>query len=210
MKDHLSGTVLDIGSGIGDITSFYSQCNVKKIIHSDYSDEMIPVLKKRFSNTAKHEVVQLDISSDDFKNSIAPGSINTITCSNVLEHIKDHIQALKNMHTLLDTGGKLVLLVPSLPQIYGTLDSLVGHYRRYTKPSAREALEQAGFKIESQHYMNIFGTITWYIAGRVLKQQSFNKETCSRLDKIVPILEGMESIIKPPFGQSLITVCQKS
>ena len=46
-KDQLAGCVLDIGSGIGDIVKYYTQnSNVKKVIATDCSDDMVLRLKK--------------------------------------------------------------------------------------------------------------------------------------------------------------------
>jgi len=207
LKDYLRGDVLDIGSGLGDIIQFYDTPSVNKIIAADYADEMIDHLGGRFACNKKYQPLKLDIAADHLEVYLPHFSFDTISCINTLEHITDDIKALKNMHKLLKRGGRLVLLVPAFPQIYGTFDSLVGHFRRYTKKTLREAINQTPFKITGQYYTNFFGVFTWFLAGRVLKQKSFNSKTCQKLDKIVPILKALESGIKPPIGQSVVTVC---
>ena len=52
--------------------------------------------------------------------------------SNVLEHIPDDAAAVRRFRQVLPPGGKLVVLVPALPQLFGSIDEAVGHYRRYT------------------------------------------------------------------------------
>jgi len=63
-KPYLSGVVFDIGSGRGDMAELYDIPNVKKIILSDYSAEMVEFLKKRFTGREpRYEVLPLaDIS----------------------------------------------------------------------------------------------------------------------------------------------------
>jgi len=206
-KEHLSGCVLDIGSGIGDIAKHYvQQQGVDKVILADYSEDMVVRLREKFGRSEKFAVLKMDIVADDCFALVPPQSVDVITCSNVLEHIEDHGAVLTKMRKLLKPGGKLLILVPALPAIYGTLDRLVGHCRRYTKKSLRNALETSGFTVERQFYMNMFGVVTWFMAGRVLRHQKFDQDACRALDRLVPALRFLESGYKPLWGQSLIAV----
>jgi hypothetical protein len=128
----------------------------------------------------------------------------------VLEHIEDDVQALKNAGQMLKKDGALVIMIPALPAIYGTLDSLVGHYRRYTKRSFETAAVAAGFAVKEQFFMNMPGIVTWFIAGRILRCNKFDPKPCRALDNIVPLIQRLEKCVKPPIGQSLISVCARS
>ena len=48
--------------------------------------------------------------------------LDSIVCLNVLEHIEDDRTTLQNFASVLSPGGHLVLLVPALEALYGTLD----------------------------------------------------------------------------------------
>jgi len=39
------------------------------------------------------------------------------------------------------------VLVPHGQEIYGTLDKVLGHYRRYSGPELQAKMEQAGFRV---------------------------------------------------------------
>lgn len=206
IKPHLSGTVMDIGSGLGDIAKRFDGPSVQEIIFTDYDPLMIKALSERSLTLKKHSVLQLDITNPQVL-ADHPGDLaDTITCINVLEHIENDLAALKHMKHLLKKGGKVVIFVPALQGIYGTLDKLVDHHRRYTKKTLSKVFEKAGFVVKDANYMNIFGILTWFLAGRVLKQKEFHKEACHMLDKIVPALRAMESLGSPPLGQSLVMV----
>jgi ubiquinone/menaquinone biosynthesis C-methylase UbiE len=210
IKNDITGTILDIGSGLGDIAKFYcSNPTVKRVIFSDYSDSMVNEINKHFSEHPNYSALRLDISDSECFDFIPHNSIDTITCINVLEHIQDDEKAVSNMHGLLKSGGRLVILVPAFPFLYGTLDELVDHKRRYTKKSLSQLLLKHSFYIEKSFYMNIFGTITWFSAGKIFRHKRFEPNACRLLDKIVPILESMEKFITPPFGQSLVISAQK-
>ncbi|MBU4334554.1 MAG: class I SAM-dependent methyltransferase [Candidatus Omnitrophica bacterium] len=153
-KDHLKGTVLDIGSGLGDIVKHYSGNNIDKVILSDYSTEMIENLNNNFSKKDKFSTVQMDIQGDDFYDTLGADSIDTITCINVLEHLKYDLASLVNMHRLLKNDGKLILLVPAFQWLYGSLDTLVDHHRRYSKKSLSSVLSRSGFKVDKFKFIN--------------------------------------------------------
>ncbi len=209
-KEDLCGRVLDVGSGIGDIGKYYIRSNVSKVFLTDHSEEMVVRLKERFGRLRDvFEVIRMDIVDDTWEKFFPKGSMDAITCSNVLEHIEDDLAVLIKIKSMLCKGGKLLLLVPALPQIYGTLDALVGHHRRYTRKGLVRTLEKAGFVVERQHYMNIFGVVTWFVAGRMLRCRKFSSVVCRALDRFVPVLRQFERYGSPPFGQSLVMICTK-
>lgn len=209
IEPHLSGRVLDIGSGLGDIARQFAHPLVEEVIFSDRAEEMIRALETRPVPLKKYRIIPLDISSPQIHRTSLAGSVDTVTCINVLEHIEDDVVALKNMNSLLRVRGKVVVFVPALPALYGTLDTYVEHYRRYTKKSLRTVLERAGFAVKEAYYINMFGILTWFLAGRILKQKRFHRHACRILDRTVPLLRTMERFGPPPLGQSLIMVSEK-
>ncbi|MBF0531696.1 MAG: class I SAM-dependent methyltransferase [Candidatus Omnitrophica bacterium] len=211
IKKHLSGKILDIGSGLGDITQlFLDNPAVTEVTASDYTAPMISALQNKFSAMPRMKVARLDITDRSSLGKIPTGGFDTVTCLNIIEHISDDVEALRHIHSLLNPRGRLVVLTPAFPGLYGSLDALVGHYRRYTKKSLSAAAAKAGFKVAAIFYMNMFGTITWFIAGKILKQKQFNKNACRCLDQAVPLLQTLEKGAPPPFGQSVVMVCAKS
>lgn len=206
LEPYLTGVVLDIGSGLGDIASLFDRPQVKEVILSDCDENLVRELSQRSFALRKYRVTILDITQDKAISQLNVDRVDTITCVNVLEHIEDDISALRRMVNMLGHGGRAVILVPALPCIYGTLDSCHGHKRRYTRKTLKAKMQSAGFHIEAWRYMNIFGILTWFSAGRVLKQKQFSKKTCYRLDKIVPLLRRIEKGIVLPWGQSLMVV----
>ncbi len=210
IKPFLSGDILDVGSGIGNIVKYYSaDTDVKKIILSDKSTVALEQLKRKFACLPNYNIEKLDICAEVETNNQILGRVDAITCINVLEHL-DIKKALRNIHKALSDRGVLIIIVPAIPFIYGSLDKLTGHNCRYTKNTLNKNLSETGFIIKKQHYINLFGVITWFLAGRVLKLNKFNGSICKILDKIVPVLEIFEKHCPPIIGQSLLTVCCKN
>ncbi len=210
IRGHLQGVVLDIGSGLGDIAQQFKEPCIKEVIVSDYDPLMLGALGKKTFPLKKYSILPLDITDPQILTHHPGGIADTITCINVLEHIEQDVTALKHMKHFLKKGGKVVIFVPALPVIYGTLDRIVDHHRRYTKKTLGSVLQKAGFITKDGYYMNMFGILTWFLAGRILKQKELHKGAYHLLDRIVPALRALESLGNPPLGQSLIMVAKFS
>lgn len=80
-------------------------------------------------------------------------SFNFITALDVIEHIKDDLQALQDIHRLLTADGRLIINVPAFMHLWCPMDSIHGHYRRYTKHSLTTVVKKAGFKVVEVFYI---------------------------------------------------------
>jgi hypothetical protein len=79
----------------------------------------------------------------------------------VLEHIEDDETTLAQIREILRPGGKLVLLVPAMPQLYGTLDRALHHFRRYSAEEVGRKLGAAGFAVDNTRFLNRPGVFGW-------------------------------------------------
>lgn len=204
----LGSRVLDIGSGLGDFADLFTRVPGRQVILSDASEKMTEELRRRTAGRPGLSVMRLDVTEaapGDFPGPFRP---DTVTCLNVLEHLQDDLQALRNMRRWVAPGGKLILFVPALGCLYGSLDRLAGHCRRYSRKGLSECLKSAGWAVLRLEYFNFWGLLTWFLAGRVLHQRRLNPSTCNGLDKLVPALSFLEKMIEPPVGQSLIAVAK--
>ena len=209
LRSDLGQNILDVGSGLGDLPRLFGAEGDRTVIVSDADDELVARLRRRYAGCPNYRVMRLCIVDGHAPTLLPPGIIDTITCVNMLEHVRRDRKALLNMHRILAPCGKLLLIVPALPCLFGAADQAVGHYRRYTTQSLNKKLHQVGFVVEKQRYMNFFGLFTWWLGSTVLGYRMFHARTCQRLDRIVPWLERFERMWTPSVGQSLVTVCRK-
>ncbi|MDD5688001.1 MAG: class I SAM-dependent methyltransferase [Elusimicrobia bacterium] len=203
-QPYLGSCVLEVGSGIGNLTKyFFKSC--KKLIGIDISGSFLSHLKIDYPEL---ELYNYDISKNDVL-SLSNRKIDTIVCVNVLEHIADEKKALQNMYNLLQTNGHLLLFVPALNWLFGSLDKNANHCRRYDKKLLKNLLEQNGFKLEKMFYSNFIGIFGWFVNGKILKRKSFPIVQPILFDKMVPFLTKIEEYIRPPIGMSLIVIVKK-
>ena len=168
------GKVLEIGSGIGNISSQFLDSNFS-ITLSDFRPEYCSELRSKFSNRSNLlEVRQIDLVHKDFSQSYKDllNNFDTVFALNVVEHIENDSQALLNCRKFLKENGHLIILVPSYQKLYNSFDVELGHYRRYNVPQLESVFEQSNFEIIHSQYFNFMGTLGWYFNGNILKKKN--------------------------------------
>lgn len=101
----------------------------------------------------------------------------------VVEHIEQDYEFMKNIHQYLVQGGKVFITVPALPYLWSDEDVDAGHYRRYTTASMTELLEKSGFEIEYVSYFFSFLVVPLFLF-RSLPTKLGIKRAVSDLDKL--------------------------
>jgi SAM-dependent methyltransferase len=82
------------------------------------------------------------------------GSFGVITALDVVEHLDDDVAALKELRRVMRPGGVAIISVPAFPWLWTYWDDILGHRRRYTTRTLREAVEAAGLKVMKVSYSN--------------------------------------------------------
>jgi SAM-dependent methyltransferase len=141
---------------------------------------------------------------------LAPGSFDVAVMVNVLEHVEDDVALLRTLHALLRPGGTLVLFVPALSWLYGSLDRLVGHKRRYSRATLGSVVRRADFEVETLRYFDVLGVVPWFIAGRVLRQGAFDARAAGLYDRVaVPLGVVVERHLSPPLGKNVVCTSRR-
>src|SRR5262249_30499806 len=147
--------------------------------------------QRTFSESENVRVQTLDIS----RNSYPQFEIyDTIICLNVLEHIEDDVEALRNMRKLLKPGGKLLLYVPANPRLYCEIDRGVGHYRRYVMKELLDKMQRAGYRVPVSRHHNILGAVGWWINGKVLGKKAIGATDVGGFDLLMPLVKAQDRL----------------
>lgn len=193
--------VLEIGAGIGNLSAFL--VDRERVVLSDTEPYYLTRLRERFAGRGNVAVVELRLPVANPR--LEAERFDTIVCLNVLEHIEDDRASLQAMRRLLQPGGRLALLVPALPALYGTLDQALGHFRRYTRGELVAKLGDAGFRLAHWEYFNLAGIPGWWFTGRVLRRRLLPTGALKWYDALVPLFR-LETLLPVRIGQSLITI----
>lgn len=208
VSNSIGQRIIEVGAGIGNFTELFLDREL--VIAVDSYDPCIKYLEKRFKHHTNIVPMEMDISDSKFLE-LSRHKPDTIICLNVLEHVMDDVQTMSNMFKILVPGGRIVLLVPAFQFLYGSIDQLVGHYRRYGKSDLLKKVSGAGFTVNRIFYMNSLAVAGWFLTNRILRQREESLKQVLFYDKfVVPLLRRAEGIVKPPFGLSLVVVGEKS
>jgi len=204
LRRWIGRSVLEIGSGIGNLSAFL--VDRERLVLTDTREEYLSRLRQRFADRPNVSVARLYLPDDD--RAVAGQRFDTVICLNVLEHVDDDLSALHAIRRLLGPGGRLVLLVPALQALYGTIDRALGHHRRYNRDGLADLLRATGFKLAHIEYFNLAGIPGWWWAGRVLRRDTIPGGSLKLYDALVPLFR-LERFIPWRVGQSLIAIGER-
>jgi glycosyltransferase involved in cell wall biosynthesis/ubiquinone/menaquinone biosynthesis C-methylase UbiE len=190
IRPYVGEHVLEIGAGIGNLTQALAPKR-KRYIATDIDTEHLARLATRFAHRPNVRIRLCNVaSSEDFAD--FTGSLDSVICLNVLEHVEDDLAGLRNIHAALKSGGRAIILVPHDQRIFGTLDVALGHYRRYSREELRARMEQAGFRVEQLIDFNRISRYPWYMSGRILKRQELGVTQMKIFDRLVWIWRKLD------------------
>jgi len=203
MKEHISGEILEVGTGIGNFTKLLSSRG--KVTGIDINQKYINILKKDKHKNIVVGYGDIEKGKYYFNNKL----FDSIICLNVLEHIDKDKTALKNMFNMLNISGKLILLVPSHRLLLSEFDTLLGHLRRYSKSNLYDKLDSVGFKDVNIRYINWWAAIGWFIFVKLLGRTKIPKNEVGIFNTFGKFMLWPEKFMNPPFGLSILAVAKK-
>jgi len=206
IRPYLGKNILEVGCGIGSLTDLLLRQG--RVIVADLNEGYLRTVGNKFrTHPNLKEILIWDVQQEPPKH--LHMAIDTIVCSNVLEHVRDDDFVLKIFFHLLPTRAKVILLVPALKGLYNGLDKELGHFRRYNRKELRQKLTSNGFKICHLEFFNFFGIFGWFINGTLLRRRLLSGRQVRIFNQLVPFFIQMEKIIPNLAGQSLIAIGEK-
>ncbi len=203
LKPYIGHDILEVGSGIGNMTRYFVRHG--NVTATDISPFCIRELQRTYAEHQTVKVQHLDIS----RNSYPQFEIyDTIICLNVLEHIEDDVEALRNMRKLLKPGGKLVLYVPANPRLYCEIDRGVGHYRRYLMDELLGKMKKAGYRVPHFRHHNIIGAIGWWIQGKVMGKKVIGANDVGGFELLMPLVKAQDKL-DSRFALSILAIGER-
>ena len=203
---YLGKRVLETGAGIGNLSALLSRGR-KEYTATDLDGEHVERLGVRFASNPRVRTRRLD-AADAAGFEPLKGTVDSVVCLNVLEHVEDGRAGFRNLHDVLEPGGRAVVLVPRGMGLYGTLDEVLGHCRRYTPAELDARMREAGFEVERIFDFNRLTVIGWWVNGRLLRRRSFGRFQLAVFDRMVWLWKRLERVL-PWSGVSLIAVGRK-
>ena len=202
---YMGRRILEVGAGTGTITQFLR--GRERVCATEVDAQYLQLLERRFEHDPQIRTSMFDLDKA-VPADVASERYDTVICLNVLEHIEDDGAALRRMCEVLEDDGRLILLVPAHQFLFGTMDSAIGHYRRYARNSLRALLEREGFSLETDLMLNALSTPGWFLNGRILRRSSVPGFQARLANRLVPLFR-LERKLKLPIGLSVVAVAHR-
>lgn len=198
VKKFIGGRVLEIGAGIGNFAKWAKDSATEYHV-TDADPFLVEKLKQEFPKAFLWNLYEPFPGTDQY---------DTVIILNVVEHLEKDLEALKILHERLVPGGHLIIMVPAMQFLYGSLDRSFGHYRRYHKKQMQLLFERVPFTMIENRYVNVIGMFGWYLYGRILKRENLPTQLCNRFNLVLPLLK-LERPLAHFTGLSLVSVGRK-
>lgn len=211
IRPFCAGKILEIGSGIGNISEQFIEAGFD-ITLTDIRSQYCARLQTRFENNKNvRGIYVMDLVDPEFDSKYAVffGQYDTIFALNVVEHIKDHEQAMVNAQKMLKKGGRIVILVPAYQWLYNGMDTDLEHYRRYSAKSLTDLLAGVGFQITYRQYFNFIGIFGWLFTGKILGKRTIPGDQMKLFNLLVPVFKVIDKLILSSAGLSVIAIGKK-
>ncbi len=205
ISPYIGDRVLEIGAGIGNM----SMRLMPRTIYwaTDVNTHYLDYLSSLRATRPYLSVAYID-AADAQTYPSAGSTFDTVVCLNVVEHIQDDEGALRNIRRLLAEGGRAVILVPFGPGLYGTLDEVLGHCRRYTEEQLTAVAVKAGYRLERMLRFNRPGVIAWWLNGKIFRRKTFGLGQIRLLNILTPLFRILDPWLPlPPL--SIIAILGK-
>jgi len=203
--------LLEVGCGIGNMTSYF--LGLDEVVGLDRLPSSVRFVRAEFAHRPNVHIYEGDITTRATVAELKPHRLDTVMCLNVLEHIEEHQVALHHMAELLQPGGRLLLFVPAGSYMAGTLDTALGHFRRYDRDQLGKLVAATGLQIIRLGYLNIAGIPGWWLNSRVLKRDLLPHDQLKLFNLLAPAFIAGERLLRRvwdiPLGQSLLCIAQK-
>lgn len=206
IKPYIGTSVLEIGAGMGNLTRLLLPGR-KTYVATDIDCEHLERLRTRLAHRPHLQTAELDVASPD-SHVTWKERMDTVVCLNVLEHIPDDIQALRNMYSTLRQGGRAIVLVPAGQSIFNGLDEELGHQRRYSESELRQRMNEVGFEVETMLYFNRASRPGWWLNGKVLKKRTISRLQLKNFDRLTWLWRRLDKHL-PWDCTSLIAIARK-
>lgn len=208
--------MLEAGCGNGNVLRFLSSTlRNGKVIGIDLFEEGLRLARHRSDAL----LVRGDVHASPFR-----CRFEIIGAFDVIEHLHDDRQALRDFHRLLADDGFLVLTVPSHMALWSYFDQASGHYRRYSRTQLAQTLDACGFRVDfATDFMVVLYPILW-VTRRISEWLWGSKAADERLVsdlRVFPLLNPILLLllswerplirrrIRIPFGSSLLVIARR-
>jgi SAM-dependent methyltransferase len=166
--------ILDAGCGSG--RNMVELAPLGTVTGVELSDTSVALARERgVGEVIEGSVLEMPFETNTFDLAVS---------LDVIEHLDQHLEALRELRRVVAPGGALLVTVPAYGWLWSGHDEINHHFRRYTRRSLQRVAQQAGWQQVRTTYFNSL-LLPVAILLRALDRWS-TKTTESSLDLWIP------------------------
>jgi SAM-dependent methyltransferase len=208
--------VLEVGCSAGLLLDELRVLGYGNLTGVDISGEAIELCRARgLSDTHVMDAQRLQF---------ADAAYDLVVASDVLEHLPNAEQAIKEWSRVLRPGGKLIVFVPAFMFLWSEHDEANKHFMRYSRSGLTQLLAGNGFVVERSSYWNSLLLFPISVVRLLRRHLSIFPASESRGDLRLPAgwlnrslltllyweNRGLRSGLNWPLGVSVMSICTKA
>lgn len=197
--------VAEVGAGIGTFTSRLLAGGALEVLALEPDPECLEILRPKFESEAEVEVAGQEVPGSS---ALAAAGFDLVLCQNVLEHVDDDRAAFREMVDALRPGGRIFLLVPAFPGLYGSLDRSYGHLRRYRPEDLRDLAAGTDLEAVRVRFFNALAIVGWWVRCQT-GATGIGRRSLAVYELLLRLWRPIEERVRVPFGISLILEARK-
>ena len=204
----LKGDVLEVGAGIASNTSMLLRPEVRTWSCLEPDRALLERLTMRLAadpGLGRCRAVSGTVAALD------PAlRFDAILYIDVLEHIEDDREELRQAAAHLASGGSLIVLAPAHDWLYTEFDRAIGHCRRYSKRSLAR-ISPPGLTLRSLFYLDSVGLLASASNRLFLKSAMPSLGQIRFWDRaIVPASIVLDRLTAYTLGKSVVAVWERT
>ncbi len=199
--------ILDVGTSTGTNLRLLRDEGFHNVAGLDFSRDAISFCQSKGFDSVK----QGDVCAMPFEDN----SFDLVLATDIIEHVDDDAQAVREIARVLRPGGRAIVTVPAFPSLWGLQDEVAQHKRRYRQAQFVNTLEAGGLAANDSYYFNYLLFVPIFIARKLIKAFDIKLKTESELNNafLNRILEAVfrfdvwtAPVLRVPFGVSIMAV----
>lgn len=203
----LSGDVLEVGAGIGSNTELMCGQTGGRWVCLEPDAALADQLSDKLRSTGMGS--RFENLCGTLRTLDSEERFDTIVYIDVLEHIEDDAEEMREAAARLRPGGRIIVLSPAHQWLYTPFDSAIGHFRRYNRSSLKR-VSPAGLTLERMFYLDACGIAASAANQLFLRQSTPTRSQIGVWDRwIIPVSRVVDPVLGYSIGKSIIGIWRK-
>jgi SAM-dependent methyltransferase len=203
--------VIDIGTGTGSNLRMLRDIGFTDVRGVDPSDDAIRYcVAKGLAPVERGSILSVPM---------ADASQKLVLATDVIEHVDEDTQALRELTRILAPDGFALITVPTFPSLWGLQDRRAQHKRRYRLGPLLSLMREAGLTPLRSYYFNYLLFVPIWVARQIIRIMRIDLESENEINS--PVINRLLTaifrfdcatapVIHPPFGVSALVLAKRS